>query len=187
MKRLTRLSLCLSALCFSALATRAADPGYVDLGNLAPAKGCQFVEVNVGAPLLKFASAFISKEEPEAAELIRGLKQVRVNVVGFNEHTREGTAEHVRTLRRSLESQGWTKVVTVQENGEADEVAVYLKMSATDAIDGAVVTVLDRGSKQAVLVNVVGSIHPEQLTALAKHLQIDGLSKVAVAKPAKGA
>ena len=103
-----------SALLSFATVGRAAEPGYVDLGKFSPAEGCQFVEVNLHAPLLKFASIFVDKEEPEAAALIRSLKHVRVNVVGFNDETRGETTERVRSIRKELATQGWTQVVTVQ-------------------------------------------------------------------------
>lgn len=183
MNRILRLSIIASALSFAAVA-RAAEPGYVDLGKFAPVDGCQFVEVNLQTPLLKFASIFVDKEEPAVAAVIRNLKQVRVNVVGFNDETRDETTARVRSIRQDLEQQGWTKVVTVQESNEVEDVAVFVKMNDTDTIDGVVVTVIARDERQAVLVNVVGDIRPEQIAALGKSLNVPSLSKLTM--PGKG-
>jgi hypothetical protein len=76
-----------------------------------------------------------------------------------------------------LEGQGWTRVVTVQEGGKDQDVGVYVKMNTDDTIDGVVVTVIDAGEKQAVLVNVVGNIKPEQIAALGRQLHIDPLAQ----------
>ena len=46
----------LIALSLAAVGAQAATPGYVDIGKFKPTDGCQFVEVNLHAPLLKFAS-----------------------------------------------------------------------------------------------------------------------------------
>ncbi len=186
MKRILGLSVLASTLLLAPLAG-ASESGYVDLGKFAPADGCQFVEVNLGAPLLKFASVFVDKEEPEVATMIRNLKHVRVNVVGFNDDTRSDTTTRVRTLRQELAQQGWTQIVTVQEPGKAEDVAVFVKLNNEDSIDGVVVTVIDRD--QAVVVNVVGSIKPEQIAALGQRFDVPALANVKIqsARKAKGA
>lgn len=169
-----------AAIFAATLSLSAATPGYVDLGKFKAAEGCQFVEVNLHTPVLKFASMFVDKDDPEAAQLIRSLKHVRVNVVGYNDSNRADTTERVMQLRRELETQGWEQMVTVKENGKAEDVAIYIKMAADDSIEGLVVTVLDGNQKQAVVVNVVGSIKPEQLAALGKNLHIDPISHLKI-------
>lgn len=175
--RLFSLSLMLG---LSTLTSRAAATGYVDVGQFKPTDGCQFVEVNLHAPLLKIAAMFVDKDEPDAAALIRSLEQVRVNVVGYNDDTHVATTDRVKTLRRDLEAQGWERMVTVQEGGKAEDVAIYVKMGENDAIAGLVVTVMDTGKREAVVVNIVGNIKPEQLAAIGKGLHIDPLSKLAI-------
>jgi len=55
-----------------------------------------------------------------------------------------------------------------------------VKTNSSDGIDGVVVTVIDTGEKQAVFVNVVGDIKPEQLAALGKNLHIDPLEHLKI-------
>lgn len=165
-----------AAMAATALVATASEPGYVDLGQFKPAEGCNFVEVNLRAPLLKFAAVFVDKDEPEAAALLRSLKRVRVNVIGYNDATRADTTDRVQKLRQELERQGWTQVVTVQQSNESEDVGIYVKMADDDSVDGLVVTVLNSDKGEAVVVNVVGNIKPEQLAALGEGLDIKPLA-----------
>ncbi|HYC72718.1 MAG TPA: DUF4252 domain-containing protein [Opitutaceae bacterium] len=158
----------------------AADPaGYVDFGKFSAAAGREFVEVNLQSGLLKFAAKVAATEEPEAAELLRNISHVRVNVIGMDDSNRVSTVERIEKIRADLEKQGWEKIVTVREgDGKGgDDVAVYMKSKGEDAIEGIVVTVIqDRG--EAVLVNVVGDIRAEQLAKLGEHLDVHPLRKL---------
>jgi hypothetical protein len=187
MKSLLRSAAAFSALSLAALSAHGAAPGYVDIGQFKPADGCQFVEVNLHAPLLKFASVFVDKEEPEVAALIRSIKHVRVNVVGYDESTRADTTDRVEGVRRELEAQGWTQMVTVKEPNDAEHVVVFVKMADDDSIDGLVVTVMDSKKREVVFVNLVGNIRPEQIATIGKRLNIDPLAKLTMKMDRKGA
>ncbi len=173
------------ACCCAALAARAADPGDVDIGKFKPADGQEFVEVNLGAPLLKIASSIVNRNDPKCGALIANLKHVRVNVVGYDETNRADTTDRVQTLRRELEAQGWTQAVTARPAGHTQDVAIYVKTAADDSIEGLVVTVLDAESKQAVFVNVVGNIRPDQIAELGEGLDIDCLAHLPAPAAAK--
>lgn len=187
MKSFLRITPAILALSFAAIGAHAAEPGYVEIGKFKPTDGCQFVEVNLHAPLLKFASMFVDKEEPEVAALIRAIKQVRVNVVGYDETTRAETTDRVEGVRRELETQGWTQMVTVKESGNAENVAVFIKMADDNSIDGLVVTVIDGNKREVVFVNLVGNIQPEQIATIGKRLNIDPLAKLTMKMDRKGA
>lgn len=156
----------------------AKDPGYVDFGRFAAAPGRPFVEVNLHDGLLSLAARFAEKRDPEAATLLRGLRQVRVNVVGLDESNASATAERLAAIHSDLARRGWDRIMTARDaNGE--DVAVFLK-SQGETIHGLVVTVLSR-KNEAVFVNVVGEIRPEQFGELAERLQIDALKQAAIA------
>ncbi len=174
MNRFFRLATVSATLALATFSARAADAGYVDFGKFQPVEGCQFVEVNVQSSLLKFASVFVQKEDAEAAALIRNLKHVRVNVVGYKDAGTDIT-KRVSALRSQLESKGWTQVVVAKDVETSADVAVFTLLK-DDAIEGVLVTVLDGEQKQAVLVNVVGSINPEQIASLGKRLNIEPLA-----------
>jgi hypothetical protein len=153
------------------------DPGYVDIGQLVPAAKGEFVEVNLSPGLLKFAAKIASKQEPEAAALIANLKRVRVNVVSLDDSNRASTVEQFEGIRRKLEAQGWTQMVTVRERDGGDNVTVHAKQKGDDVIEGLVVTVID-GKGEAVFVNIVGTISADQIATIAEQFDIEPLRHV---------
>ncbi len=151
------------------------EPGQIDFGKFAPpASGGEFVEVNLTSSLISLASRFAEKADADVAQLLRGLHQVRVNVIGINEENRPELEKRTQEVRKQLDKKGWERIVTAQKEGQ--DVSVYLKTQNNDTVQGLVVMVLD-GSKQAVFVNVVGEIKPDQIALLGDKLNIEGLKK----------
>jgi len=151
-------------------------PGQVDFGTFsAPAGGGEFVEVNVTGSLISLATKFIEKDQPDVAQVLKGLQSVRVNVIGLTDENRSDMETRVQGVRKDLESKGWERIVKVQDKGQ--DVGVYLKTQNKDTVQGLVVVVMD-GGKEAVFVNVVGDIKPEQLAMLGEKLHIDPLKKI---------
>ena len=153
------------------------ETGAIDIGQLMPAAKGQFVEINLSPAMLKFAARIAARQEPETAELIRNLKSIRVNVVGLDDSNRSATIEKIEGVRRKLETQGWTKMVTVREKNGGDNVDVHVMQRGEEAIDGLVVTVLDRKG-EAVFVNIVGNISADQIAQIAEKFEIEPLRKV---------
>lgn len=153
------------------------DNGYVDIGQLMPGADGKFVEVNLSSGLLKFAARIADKQEPDAAELLRNLKRVRVNVVSMDDSNRKETVAQIEAVRRKLEGKGWTQMVTVRENDAGSNVDVHVKQTSDEVIEGLVVTVIgDRG--EAVFVNIVGNINADQIATVAENLNIEPLKHV---------
>jgi hypothetical protein len=180
MKNLLRSSFAAATLSFalSTFATAAeVEAGAIDIGQLMPSAKGEFVEVNLSSAMLKFAARIAARQEPEVAEMIRNLKSIRVNVVGLDDSNREATVDQIEGVRRKLESQGWTKMVTVRERNGGDNVDVHVKQRGEESIDGLVVTVLDRKG-EAVFVNIVGNINADQIAQIADKFDIEPLRKV---------
>ena len=158
------------------LSARADSPGMVDFGKFTPpGNGSEFVEVQIRSNLLNFAAILVEKDEPDAAKLLRSVQLVRVNVVGLSDDNREEMQKRVKTIRQDLEGRGWERNVNVQ--GKAGEdVGVFTQTQGGTALAGVVVTVMDQ--QNAVFVNVVGDIRPEQIAALGKKLNIKPLEKI---------
>src|SRR6476660_9480205 len=176
----TRVSLSLGAAALLAAAQFAcaasAPAGYVDFGKLPnSASGNQTVEVNVGSNLISMVTQLVQKNEPEIADLLKGLRSIRVNVVGLDDTNRDEIQDRVRALRTQLDTDGWEKVVSAQQKKQ--DVGVYLKTRGGDTVEGVVVTVMD-GRKQAVFINVVGDIKPEKLGVIGDRFNIDPLKKL---------
>ncbi len=156
------------------------DAGYIDIGQLMPSAQGKFVEINLSPGLLKFAAKIAARHEPEAAELFANLKRIRVNVVSMDDSNRVSTTTKIESVRRQLETQGWTPMVTVRESGAGgagDNVDIHVKQRGDDAIDGLVVTVIDRKG-EAVFVNIVGNISADQIAKLADKFGIEPLKHV---------
>src|SRR4051812_45872068 len=160
MKNFARTSLVAAALSLAFFtSSRAAEieAGFVDIGQFAPSLAGQFVEINLSQGMLKFAAKIAAHEEPEAAELINNLKRIRVNVISMDDTNRADTTAKIESIRAKLESQGWTKLVTVRDRNDGNNVDVHVKQHGEDNIDGLVVTVIDKKG-EAVFVNIVGNI-----------------------------
>jgi len=178
MKNLIRCSLAAAsiALAASGLAAKEPSAGYVDFNSFMPNPDGQLVEVKVDSGLLKFAAKVAAAREPEAAELIRNIESVRVNVVELIEANVADATAKINDVRAQLEAAGWAPTVKVRDPKKGEDVAVYIKSGADDTIDGIVVTVLEDG-KQAVFVNVVGNIRPEQLGEIGKRFDLPVLKR----------
>jgi hypothetical protein len=154
----------------------ATAPGYVDFGKFSPpASGGEFVEVQVRSNLLSMMARLAEKNDPDVADMLRGLQLVRVNVIGLDDENRAEMEKRVKKIRGELDAQGWERVVTAQKKDE--DVAIYLKMRGQEAVEGVVVTVIER-NHEAVLVNIVGDLKPEKIAALGEKLNIDPLKKI---------
>lgn len=176
----TLLSLSLVAACLASSPMLHADdalPGFVDLGDFSSqVSGSRFVEVNIGPALIGMVARLTEGLEPEATALLRGLKAVRVNVIGITDANRAEMDERIQRIRADLNTRGWERIVAVREN--LQDIGVYLKQRGEEAIEGVVVTVLD-GKGEAVFVNIVGDIRPEKIAVVAEKLNIGPLKKVA--------
>ena len=151
-------------------------PGQIDFGQFSPpTSGGEFVEVNISDNLISMVARLAEKAEPDAAELLRGIKRVHVAVIGLDDENRAEIKSRVAGIRAQLDKNGWERIVTAQKKDE--DIGVYIKLRGSEAVEGLAVTVVD-GDKQAVFVNVVGNIQPEKVVALGEKLNIDPLKKV---------
>jgi hypothetical protein len=176
MKRVIRYGI--GALTFSLLVgiTAAAErlvPGQVDFGAFSPPKGGgEFVEVNIPPGLISLGAKLVEKDEPDVAQVLTGLKMVRVNVIGLDDENRGEIQSRVQRVRKDLSGKGWERVVTAQQKDQ--DVGVYLKMTDKGAVQGLAAVVMD-GKEHAVFVNIVGDIKPEQIAMIGEKLHVDPL------------
>lgn len=150
-------------------------PGAVDFGKFSPPASGEFVEVHINSNLISLVARLADKQEPEIAKLVRGLKLIRVNVIGLNEDNRDDILKRVKAIRADLAQQQWEGVVSAKQ--ARDDVGVFLKTRGDEAVEGLVVTVIE-GDHQAILVNVVGDIRPEQVATIGERFNIEPLKKL---------
>lgn len=171
--RLAAALLTMTAINFGRAATA---PGFVELGRLTPpGKGAECVEVQVRSNLLGMAALLVEKHEPDAAKLLRSVELVQVKVMGLTAENRESLDQQFTQVRAEIESKAWERNVAVQGK-DGEDVAVYTKTRGGEALAGMLVTVKDK--KQAVMVNIVGDIRPEQVAKLGEKLNLEPLKKV---------
>jgi hypothetical protein len=179
MKRFMSFTFGTAVLCLAlSTSVRAEDllPGQVDFGAFSPPQnGGPYVEVKLPSSLISLAARLVEKDEPEVAELLNGLKLVRVNVIGLDQDNGADIQNRIKKVRKDLDGKNWERIVTVQEKDQ--EVGIYLKMNDTGAIQGFVALVTE-GNQQAVFVNIVGDIKPEQIALLGEKLHLDPLKRI---------
>ena len=147
--------------------------GYVDFDAMGIFDNVEItVEVFLHGPLIKLCIEAIKHEEPEVAELLAGIKLVRVQQFELEDVAAKDVRDKTRKLAGKLEDKGWDIAVRVREKDE--DVFIYLLPGKNDDIDGLVVMVIE-DAEEATFVNIVGKIDPEQIGRIGRSIHIDGL------------
>lgn len=154
------------------------------------AKAKETVEVNMEGPMLKWASKFLSAEDPEekkAAKLVENLKGIYVRSFEFTE---EGayTAAEVEALRAQFRSPEWSRVVGVRSEHDGDNVDVFFRME-NEKVAGIVIIAAE--PRELTFVNILGPLEVDQLADLGGEFGIPKLktkpiSSKPLAKSEKG-
>ncbi|MGA8027796.1 MAG: DUF4252 domain-containing protein [Bryobacteraceae bacterium] len=141
------------------------------------------VDVTLDASMLQLASGFLSKDDPDEAQvkkLVSRLKGVYVRSFEFDKEGQYSMSD-VEAIRSQLKAPGWSRIVGVRSvNGENSE--VYLKRDG-DRVAG--LLVIDAEPKELTIVHVDGPINPEELSELGGHFGIPKMDKEKSAKPHK--
>ena len=142
-------------------------PGYVDFGELNNMFGEPSVQIAIGRSLLGLVSALSAHEVPEAAKLFNRLHGVRVSVFE-NPTVNEGAVDFVKSISSNLSQQGWESVVTV--NSDDEQVRIFMKFNGKN-VEG--ITVMALAEDEAVFVNVIGDLKPDELGKVMNNFDID--------------
>lgn len=141
--------------------------GYVDFGELNEMFGEPTVQISVGQSLLGLVSSLSASEDPEVAELFKRLFGVRINVFEMNGMV-DGAVDLVKSVASNLSSRGWESVVTV--NSLEEQVRVFMMIN-NNQVEG--ITVMALEDDEAVFVNVIGNINPEELSRVMDNFDIN--------------
>lgn len=148
-------------------------PGYVDLetmGSLRRVIGHEpTIEVNVEGALLRLVAEASRYEDPDLANMLRRLEGVFVRGFDITETSAGRAREQASVIGRELEKVGWTTIVSINERNE------YVRMFARmerDEIVGMVVMVVDDGGREAIFLNIVGDVDPEEIGRIGSKFRV---------------
>jgi hypothetical protein len=153
-------------------------PGYVDVEQVeswfgAPAS----IQVDLQGSLLDLV-AQSSRSEGDLSAMIDGLAAIQVRGFSMSEANPEEITRRTEDFAQRLENTGWRRVLYVRDGAEVAR--VFLRPdpdSDGDRIAGLTVLAVDP-SDEAVLINVVGPISPDQLQRLGSSLHIESLRDI---------
>ncbi len=160
-------------------APRSSD-GFADLESLGMRDTDRVVNLSIGPTLLHVAATFVD-EEPEVRELLRSLDGVRVRVYEIDGDAAR-VAMRINDMSQHMQDDGWERVLLVREDKE--ETHMLLRM-VDGYISGMTVLVSD-GDSEAVIVNLMGEIHPEQFPDVMLALDVPGVDAVRLASQEGG-
>lgn len=151
-------------------------PGYVDFGSFEKFQNAaKTVEISIKGPLLKFVSKAIAREDSELSQLLNDLLLIQVNVFSVEDQQIGDVKTIIQNASKTLASKQWERMVRVQDQGEHAE--VYMQFEDTGALKGLAVMALGE-NQEAVFVNIVGTLDPEQLGKLSSKFNIPKLDEI---------
>jgi hypothetical protein len=152
------------------------EPGYFDFGDLTVfEKGDEVTEVFLESNILNMVAAITEDEEPELSAMLNGLKLVKVNVFKVSDKNEAAITNRINELNKKLTTRRWDRIV--RSRGGNEIVNIYIKTSGKSAINGLVVTTINKGG-EAVFVNIVGNIDLKKISKLGAKFDIPSLDKI---------
>jgi hypothetical protein len=112
--------------------------------------------LSIGPALLRFAANHVD-DDPEVRELLKGLDGVRIRIYEIDADAGR-VATRIDNMSRHLQDNGWEAVMLIREE---DESTHMLLRTVDGQICGMTVLVSD-GESEAVVINLMGEIQPQQ-------------------------
>ena len=151
--------------------------GYADLDSLGMFDTDIVMTLSFGPAVLNIASAFVD-EDPEIKQLMRDLDGVRIRIYEVDGDATK-VAARMSGMSDNLVEDGWEPVMVIREE---DEQVHMLIRTVNQQIKGLTVLVME-DNEEAVIVNVMGDIRPEQFSDVMVALDTDvsGVEDIQVA------
>jgi len=169
---------CLSiALSACGLTAPRSSNGYADLDSLGVRDTNSVMTLSIGPALLRFAASHVD-DDPEVRDLLKSLEGVRIRIYEIDGDAGR-VALRIDTMSRRLQDDGWEPVVLIREQDEATHMLLRV---VDEQICGMTVLVSD-GASEAVVINLLGAIKPEQFGNVMMALDTDtpGVEEVQIA------
>ena len=177
----TRTLVLIGAALLCALAVAEAAPAPMESGQLTlpdfhslESQASESVVVTMGPWLLRFASHFADDKDPDSAAARRVLANIKSITVHSYQFDRDFvySRSDVDAVRAQLGAPNWNRLVQVRGK-DRKNVDVYVSMEHEKTTGLAVISCEPR---ELTIVNIVGSISPEDLRKISGHLDLPGVS-----------
>jgi hypothetical protein len=158
------------------------NDGFANLESLGMHDTDRVLNISIGPALLHFTAGFMD-DDPETRELLRSLDGVRVRIYEIDGDASR-VAQRISAMSEHLQDDGWAPVLLVRDKDEE----VHMLMRVVDGqIRGMTVLVSD-GESEAVVVNLMGKIKPQQFSGVMIALDVDapGVNDIQVAERIEG-
>jgi len=143
------------------------NAGYADLDSLGVKDVDRVMTLSIGPALLRFAASHVD-DDPEVRDLLRGLDGVRIRIYEIDGDAAR-VASRIGNISTQLQDDGWEAILSISEGSEA----TYMLLRMVDQqIRGMTVLVSD-GDSEAVVINLMGEIRPEQFGDVMVALDVD--------------
>lgn len=152
------------------------EPGYVEFGDLTEFEtGESVTEVYLDGNLLKMVAKIAQENEPEMAELLNGLKLIKVNAYEITDENESELLKKMEAIDKKITGESWQRIV--RRKAKDETAYVYVRTGNSDKFTGLVVLALDKPG-EAAFVNIVGDINLETIGRLTDRFNIPALQKV---------
>lgn len=174
MKRFLLMILMSVSLGACGLTAPRSSAGYANLESLGMWDVDNVMTLSFGPALLRFAAIHID-DDPELKALLKSLDGVRIRIYEIDGDASR-VANRISTMSRHLQEDGWEPVLSMREGKEAS----YMLLRVVDQrVRGMTVLVSD-GDAEAVVINLMGEIKPEQFGEIMVALDADSPETEAV-------
>jgi hypothetical protein len=160
------LCLCVLLAACGLTAPRSND-GFADLDSLGIRDVDQVMTLSIGPALLHFAASHID-DDPEVRALLKGLDGVRIRIYEIDGDAAR-VAARIGSMSKQLQDDGWESVLSVRDGLEATHMLLRV---VDEQVCGMTVLVSD-GDSEAVVINLMGDIRPEQFGEVMMALDVD--------------
>jgi len=156
--------------------------GYADLDSLGVRDVDNVLTLSIGPALLRFAASHVD-DEPEVKALLKSLDGIRIRIYEIDGDAGR-IAGRMSAMSGRLQDDGWEPVLSINQGDEATHMLLRL---VDGRVRGMTVLVSD-GTSEAVVINLMGDIRPEQFGDVMLALDVDtpGIETVERAVNEKG-
>lgn len=152
------------------------EPGYVDFGELAEFEtGEAVTEVYIDETLLQMVAKMTKEKEPEMADLLNGLKLVKVNSYEISDENETEILNRMENIAQKLNGTKWQRMV--KRKAKDETVYVFVRTGNTEKFTGLVVLAFDKPG-EAAFINIVGDIDLASIGKLSNKFDIPALNKM---------